>query len=244
VVAGLVVVMAALVVATRTPLLAVHHVEITGAARTTDAAVLAATGLGRRPLMIDVDTGRLRTQLLALPWVATASVGRHWPTTVDIRLTERTPVASIAAADGATALVDRSGRVLSVGPPASGETAAPPTITGMAPAGPPGSTLSEPAGVEDALLVAASLPGTIDPGPATQVRAIVVSGTSLQLALYTGPTVALGTADELGQKLAELRTILQRVDLRGVATIDLRVPEEPVLTHAGQGTTVSTTSRG
>jgi cell division protein FtsQ len=242
--AGLVLVVVGLVAVTRTPLLAVHHVRVTGAGQTTDAAVLAATGLGQRPLMIDVDTGRLRAEVLGLPWVATASVHRRWPTTVDIRLTERTPVAWAAAAAGGTALLDRSGRVLRVGAPAAGNPAAPPTITGIEPAGPAGSTLPQAPGVSDALLVAASLPGSIDPGPATQVRAIVVSGTSLQLALYSGPTVVLGTANELDQKLAALRTLLERVDLRGVATIDLRVPEEPVLTHASPSTTVSTTPRG
>jgi cell division protein FtsQ len=241
--AGLALVLAVLAGLTRTPVLAVHHVQVTGAAQTTDAAVLAATGLGRRPLMIDVDTGRMRTELLGLPWVATASVHRRWPTTVDIRLTERAPVAS-AVAVGGTALVDRTGRVLRVAAPGAGDPTAPPTITGIAPAGPAGSTLSQAPGVADALLVAASLPGAVDPGPATQVRAIVVSGTGLQLALSSGPTVVLGTADELDQKLSALRTLLERADLREVATIDLRVPDEPVLTHGSPSTTVSTTPRG
>ena len=136
-------------------------------------------------------------------------------------------------------MLDRDGRVLSLGA-ATGL----PTITGLAPAGPPGSSVAQTPGAGDALLVAASLPNAIDPGPATQVQAIVVADGTLRLALFGGPAVILGTADQLDGKLSALRTILQRVDLRTVTTIDLRIPDEPVLTRGGPPTTVSTTSRG
>jgi cell division protein FtsQ len=237
--AGVALLVGAGVAATRTPLLAVHHVHLGGAVNTSPSAVLAATGLDRKPLMVDVDTGRLRARLQALPWVATATVRRQWPTTVDIRLSERTPVASAVGPGGRPALLDRGGRVLAVG----GATGLP-AIVGLAPAGPPGSSVPLSGGVGDALVVAASLPGAIDPGPATQVKAIMVAQGTLQLALFDGPAVILGGAAQLDAKLSGLRTIVHQVDLRGVTAIDLRIPEEPVLTRGGQGSTVSTTSRG
>jgi cell division protein FtsQ len=227
------------VATTRTPLLAVHHVHLGGAVNTSTSAVLAATGLDRKPLMVDVNSGRLRARLQALPWVATATVRRQWPTTVDIRLSERTPVASAVGPGGGPALLDRSGRVLAVG-----GTTVLPAIAGIAPVGPPGSSVPLAGTVGDALVVAASLPSAIDPGPATRVKAITVAEGTLQLVLLNGPAVVLGSAVQLDAKLSALRTILLQVDLRGVTTVDLRIPAEPVLTRGGQGSTVSTTSRG
>jgi len=226
--------------ATRSPVLAVHHVRVTGESHTSSTAVLAATGLGHKPLMLDIGLGRLRTELEALPWVATASVRRQWPTTVDIRLTERVPIAVAANATGGAALLDRSGRVLAeagTGP------AGLPAITGLARVGTPGSFVPEAPGVNDALVLAAALPGA-DVATPSQITAIVVAGGNLDLTLSGGATVVFGTADDLSDKLLALHTVLQRVDLQGIVRIDLRLPDAPVLTHATQGGTVSTIPRG
>jgi hypothetical protein len=56
--------------------------------------------------------------------------------------------------------------------------------------------------------------------------------------------VTFGTAEDLDAKLLALHTVLQRVDLKGVTGIDLRLPAAPVLTHGTQGGTVSTIPRG
>jgi cell division protein FtsQ len=233
-------VMAAGVGATRLPALAVHHVRVSGESHTSPAEVLAATGLGRHPLMVDIGTGRLRAELEALPWVATASVRRQWPTTIDIRLTERVPVAVAANRTGGSALLDRSGRVLSE---SAAGAAGVPTITGLAPVGAPGSFVPEAPGVPDALALAAALPG-VDVATPSQIQAIVVADGSLDLTLSGGATVTFGTADDLGDKLLALHTVLQRVDLKGIVRIDLRLPDAPVLTHATHGGTVSTIPRG
>ena len=224
----------------RSPALAVHHVRVSGESHTSAAAILAATGLGRKPLMVDVGTGRLRAELEALPWVSTASVRRQWPTTVAIRLTERVPVAVAASVTGGLALLDRSGRVLA---PAGADPAGLPTITGMTPAGAAGSSVPEAPGVNDALTLAAALPGVVVASP-SQIKNILVSGGSLDLTLSGGATVTFGTADDLGEKLLALNTVLQRVDLKGIVRIDLRLPNQPVLTQATQGGTVSTIPRG
>ncbi len=258
--AGVLAVAAAIASVSRTPLLAVHHVRVTGGLHTTRASVLAATGLGRQPLMVSVSSGRLRRDLSALPWVAGARISRRWPTTVDIRLTERVPVARLPERGGGTAVVDRTGRVLSVAAPNTPALNSPgvlalPAISGLQPAGPPGTTVQAAPLATGALLVAASVPGKVGITGATgtgatgtgatggAVQAVVVTSAGLQLSLSNGPSVILGTADQLSQKLVALRTMLDRVDLRGVATIDVRVPDEPVLTRAPQSTTVPT-SRG
>jgi hypothetical protein len=118
-----------------------------------------------------------------------------------------------------------------------------PSITGLPPAGPPGSTLPEAAGVTDALALAAALPAVQSASP-SQIKAIVVANGTLDVTLAGGAMVTFGTADDLDGKLLALHTVLQQVDLKGVVGIDLRIPRSPVLTHATQGGTVSTIPRG
>lgn len=50
-------------------------------------------------------------------------------------------------------------------------------------------------------------------------------------ALATGPTVVLGGPDQLGAKLQALAVLVGQVDLSGVHSIDLRVPQAPALSR-------------
>jgi cell division septal protein FtsQ len=244
-------------------LLAVHHVEVSGAAHTSREQVLAAAGLSDRRLMIDVHPGQVALRLDQLPWVATAAVSRHWPTTVKIRITERAPAALVAANPGQVAVVDDTGRVLALGaapPPAPAgphrQPVAPvapgpapglqlPTIVGLDPAGGPGSTLTDGEPTQSALaLVAASRRDLVT--SATRWITTVSVGDDGQLTATLSPSIVirLGPADQLDAKLLALRALLEQVNVKGVATIDIRVPVAPVLTRANGTGTVSTTSRG
>ncbi len=243
------------------PLLVVRSVEVTGAAHTTRASVLAAAHLSR--LMIDVDAPQSARRVETLPWVADARVERAWPSSVRISVVERRPVA-VVARPGATvgspvaapgpggasgagsepgpdswALVDRSGRVLADVPqPPAGLTA----ITGVGDPGPPGSHLGPRA--TPAVEAAAGMVPSLAP----RVAAVsLTAGGDLQVALRPargggspalasparlsgGTVVVLGGADQLGAKLRALAVIVDQVDLAGVRSVDLRVPQDPALT--------------
>jgi cell division protein FtsQ len=232
---------------THSRLLAVHHVVVSGAAHTSRDQVLAAAGLGHGRLMVDVDPGQLARRLGQLPWVATAAVSRRWPTTVKIRITERTPAARMAANTGQVAVVDGTGRVLAVGPVVGGPAPARPlpTIVGLDPAGAPGSTLPEGAPVRAALALLAAAPRDIAVSSTTWLTTVQVADDG-ELTAIVSPsiTIRLGPAEQLDAKLLALRALLEQVNLKGVATIDLRVPDAPVLTRSSRTGTVSTTPRG
>jgi cell division protein FtsQ len=224
---------------TRSPLLAVQHVEVTGAVHTTRDAVLAATGLGRRPQMLDLDLGGMRRQVTALPWVESASVTRHWPTSVVVQLVEREPLAVVPDGHGQPMLVDGAGRVLD--PAGPDQTL--PVIQGLPPAAGPGSFVDD-AG-RAALQIARVIPAALPAGGPVKLQAIQVAPDgSVAAALAPNITVVFGTADNLNAKLLALSTLLERVEPSTVATIDVRVADSPILTHAGQGSTVPTTPRG
>jgi cell division protein FtsQ len=235
----------------RSPLFAVHHVRVSGGVHTSEADVLRVTGLGHHPLLVDISSRRLSDQLKALPWVASAQVKRQWPTTVTIHLSERAPVALVGAAGGQVALVDGTGRVLTVSPAAApGAVAGPgqaasalPTIRDVAPAGGPGSAVTGP-GVGDALAMAAALPAALTSDQRSQIQAIAGGDANLRLIMLPNWTVTFGNANQLAAKLLALRTLLERVNVKDIATIDVRVPDAPILTRLGTASTVSTIPRG
>jgi cell division protein FtsQ len=238
---------------THSGLLAVHHVEVSGAAHTSREQVLAAAGLSDGGLMIDVHPGQVALRLDELPWVATAAISRHWPTTVKIRITERAPAALVAANPGQVAVVDDTGRVLALGPAPGGPPVSPgpapgpplPTIVGLDPAGGPGSSLTDGEPLQAALAVVAAVRRDVVTSATTWITTVRV-GADGELTATMTPSIVirLGPAEQLDAKLLALRALLEQVNLKGVATIDVRVPDAPVLTRASGPGTVSTTSRG
>ena len=212
------------VAALHSPWLSASTVVVGGNHQTARSAILSATGLDRRPLMIDVDSGALAARLRRLPWVDDARVGRSWPSTVRISITERHAVAVVAAAGGGVDAVDGTGRVL-----AAGAQTFPglPLVSGVAPAGPPGAAADPTA--QPGLAVAEALGADLISRVA-QIAVDADATITIHLA-GEGPVIELGPIDQLADKLQALKTILTRVDLRGVKTVDVRVPQAPVLTR-------------
>lgn len=207
---------------TRSPLLDVDQVKLSGAARTTRSQVLAASGLAGSPQMVDIDPARVASRVRALPWVRTARVERRWPGVVSISLTERRPVLAVSVGRR-WALVDATGRVL-----ATQADPAPALIkvTGVAQPGPAGTQVAGALAAVASL--AAELPATVLP-LASQV-VIADGGIELHSA-PTSPVVRLGPPTDLEQKIRSVEAVLAGADMRRVTVIDVRVPSAPVLTR-------------
>jgi cell division protein FtsQ len=202
------------------PLLVVRHVVVQGSSHASLATIETRGGLADRPLMISVNSGAVAVRLEKLPWVRTAVVSRQWPSTVRVTIVERTPVAQMATKAG-WAVVDVSGRVLEAVP-----TQLPglPGVEGLRVSG--GRAVGQ--GRSEALTVAASLPQVLRP----RVTAVgLTGGTQVELSLAGSMTAVLGPARDLGDKYESLVTVMSRVNLQGVKVIDVRVPEDPVLTR-------------
>ncbi len=239
-------------VLTRSPGLAVRQVVVRGTGHSSPAAVRAAARLAGQPPMVGVDLGAVSRRVEALPWIARARVRRHWPTTVIIEVTERVPVAQVGGSAGQGAIVDSSGRVLAAGrdgSSAAGTASRPlPLLLGVGPAGDAGSTLAATA--HGALLLLASLttlaPAASPGSSGYGVTAVTRAGDgTLIAALVPGLTsVIFGSTDELGAKLVAMRFLLPQLVPDTVATIDVRVPDTPVLTEGKNMSSVSTTQRG
>jgi hypothetical protein len=74
---------------------------------------VAATLTGEHPNVFQINTDAIRRRLLTQPAIADASVAVVLPNTLEVALSERTPVFAITRS-GATAVVDGSGQVLAL----------------------------------------------------------------------------------------------------------------------------------
>ena len=196
--------------------------HVTGALHTTEAEVLAVSGLAADPPLIDVDTGRAEAALDRLPWVGSAEVRVEWPDSVTVSIAERHPLVAMPLPRGGFLLADASGRILAttVQRPAGLLEA-----SGPVGAGRPGGRL--PQADAPLLATAARLPSSLE----AHVTAVSWQpGLGVELSLAAGQRVLLGSESDLAEQAIALTTLLDKVPLHGVATIDLRVPDSPLLT--------------
>jgi len=215
------------------PMAGVSEIQVFGAQRTGPAAVRAASGLEHGPPLVRVDAGRVTARLRGLAWVKTARLERRLPRTVVLTIEERVPaaVAPCAAAPVARCLVDTTGRVLAPASDPAGAGADLPQLSGVAPAGEPGSQLDGSA--LGALAVATSLPSALS----GLVLAVRDEGGEVALDLRASgrekspPVVRLGHPDRIQDKLTAAATVLARTSVNGVGVLDVRVPESPALTR-------------
>jgi cell division protein FtsQ len=89
----------------------IRHVEISGTHEMARLPIYEAVLAGRENALLTADLAAIRTRLRALPWVADASVSRHLPDTLVVRIEERKPVA-LWQHRGRFRAIDITGRVL------------------------------------------------------------------------------------------------------------------------------------
>jgi cell division protein FtsQ len=212
-------------VALRSPLLDVDRVQVVGAERVAVAEVRgAAVTTSAGTPMIDVDLGRARDGVAALPWIDEVRVTRLWPGTVRIVVSERHEVAAVAHPEG-WALVDADGRVLELVAPEPDL----PTLPGERETA-PGATL----GGDDlrALRILGALPSELRAAVDTTAE----GDDGVELVLDDGFRVVLGDGGDLAAKAEAAEAVRQHADTPGDqgCRIDVRVPTAPVLT-TGRG---------
>lgn len=91
--------------------LTVRHVDIAGAQHLPRLAIYQEVLEGGSDSMWLIDLPAVRARLQALPWVADAEVGRHWPDRISVKVIERQPAALWQEREQMF-LIDRAGEVL------------------------------------------------------------------------------------------------------------------------------------
>src|SRR5262249_44552738 len=90
----------------------IEQVSLSGQRFTTDSDVFGAIDLPNAGSLVTFDANGARERIEQLPWVKTASISRVYPSSLEVRITERRP-AAVWHNEGRELLVDGSGRVLS-----------------------------------------------------------------------------------------------------------------------------------
>ena len=192
------------------PLLAARTIEAVGTERVpvADLVALGEPDLGT-PLA-RVDTGALADRVAALPMVRGAEVVRVWPSTLEVRVVERIPLAAVPAPVGVH-VVDADGVVVQV--------------LDAAPADLPlvevDVTTAGAAALRETTTVLQALPDDVR----TQVeQAGAASRDSVTLRLRGGAQVVWGSADDSVAKAEVLRVLLTQP----AAVYDVSSPTTPV----------------
>jgi cell division protein FtsQ len=203
---------------TRSALLDVDHIEVSGGALVTPDQASAGAGLRLGQPMVSVDTAAAERRLRSLPWVDTALVERAFPNTVRVHLTERAASATAARPDGGWVVLDRGGRVLAERPDRAGDL---PEVIGAGTTPVPGASMIA---ARPALEVVAALPEELR----RQLTNATIDGEAVTL--HTGlRQIRIGPPTQLAAKVAALSVLLERVGGRSVAFLDVRVPQAPVV---------------
>lgn len=92
--------------------LRIEQVALTGQRFTSDADVFNAIDLPHSGSLLTFDVAAARARIEQLAWVKSVRISRIYPSSLEVRIVERRPVA-VWASDGRDYLVDGSGRVLS-----------------------------------------------------------------------------------------------------------------------------------
>jgi cell division protein FtsQ len=215
-------VVAGFAVALRSPLLDVDAVSVQGAEHTPTDHVLEQAGIATGDQLMDVDLRAAGERVAALPWVDEVRLHRGLDGTVDVAITERTPVALVGRGPSAV-LVDAEGQAVAIASDEPELAASLVRFGGPEAAVAPGERL--PDGTAEALALASRLAAT--PGLGMEL----VLGDEVTGMLESGIEVRFGEATQVDAKVRSLRTVLDQVDLTCAAVIDVRSPGSPVLTR-------------
>jgi cell division protein FtsQ len=222
VIAAAVAIAAASLVVSRSSLVHLRHLEVSGTTSLTRAEVVRLAALSSSTNVLWLDAGAVERRLESDPWVVTATVSRRLPGTIRISVVERAPVAMIRDERGFTLLAADGVALTTVeADPALPEIV---VVAGS-------STRSGNASAQAAAARAiAGLDG--GRGPAV-VRAVVWAG-ALSVELDDGTRVEFGEPIGIEAKAAAARRILQWATAQraSVATVNVIAPESPAVAFA------------
>lgn len=213
---------------TRTPLLAVDRITITGVEGAEADRVRAASGLTLGDPMVDVGPAEVRDRIMRLDGVGSAAVRLRWPRGVDIEVAPLRPLMTVTGAGG-TVVVAAGGRVLGPVEGAAGADGLPVLALD--------DDVRDVGGFEAGDRVAGVLADVVPVfeqlGDAPEFRSASLSADgSLRFALPSGGTLLFGPPEDVPSKLLAASTMVRgQVDRDCLATIDVREPSRTTITR-------------
>ena len=221
VVSGIVLLAAAAWGISRTPLLDVDRITVTGTDPANRAEILESSNISVGLPMLFLDVKEAQRSVASLPWVRSAQVWRDWPATVRITVEPRVPAAVVPASEGRTALIDANGYVIGWG---TGSTAVPHVSVPFS-----GQLGDIHTAADGPLAVVAAMPEDLRAWVSTVT--LDADRGEMGLALVGGATAVLGEPVLMDDKIRALRAVLATADLQCVTTINVTMPDIATVTR-------------
>ena len=214
------------IAATRSKLLDVDEVQVLlpGNGPLTAAEVTEVAGVFPGTPMVTVDLDALAARVRGLPYAAEVVAERDWPSTVRVWVAVRLPVVSAVEPGGRVALLDAGGTVLEHVVRADPLL---PTIR-VDRFGDPGSLVSR----IDPLLRAAE---AVPPDLGAWILTLSPAGHGVRAELVGGVIVDLGLGEDYLDEMRSLATVLTWVELRCLESINVSIPQNPVVVRSATG---------
>jgi cell division protein FtsQ len=211
-------------VVARSAFFQIERIEVRGNRRLTDGEIVRSAGVRPRSNLLTVPLEEVERSLLRSPWIARAEASRSLPSTLVLRVKERSPVAWVHDPNGYAVIapdamvIDRRAR-LPEGLVALG--ASPVSV-------PIGGRMQ---GILAPLTVASSLRPKLRSG-VEEARAV---GGEVELLLEGGAKIYYGEPALLREKNAAIDSMLRYAGKHGIeiAYIDVRSPAAPALKPIG-----------
>jgi len=212
--------------ATRSELLDVDEVQVvlTGDGPLTAAEVVEVAGVSTGAPMVTVDLDALAARVRGLAYAAEVVAERDWPSTVRVWVAVRLPVVSAVEPKGRVALLDAGGTVLEH---VARTDPLLPTIR-VDRFGEPGSLVTR----IDPLLHAAE---AVSPDLGAWILALSPAGHGVRAEMVGGVMVDLGLGEDYVDEMRSLATVLTRVELRCLESINVSIPQNPVVVRSATG---------
>ena len=212
--------------ATRSKLLDVDEVQVllTGNGPLTAAEVTEVAGVFSGTPMVTVDLDALAARVRGLPYAAEVVAERDWPSTVRVWVAVRLPVVNAVEPRGRVALLDAGGTVLEH---VARTDPLLPTIR-VDRFGEPGSLVPR----IDPLLHAAE---AVSPDLGAWIVALSPAGHGVRAEMVGGVMVDLGLGEDYVDEMRSLATVLTRVELRCLESINVSIPQNPVVVRSATG---------
>ena len=212
--------------ATRSELLDVEEVQVvlTGDGPLTAAEVVEVVGVSTGTPMVTVDLDALATRVRGLAYAAEVVVERDWPSTVRVWVAVRLPMVSAVEPGGRVALLDAGGTVLEH--VASADRLLP-TIR-VDRFGEPGSLVMR---IDPLLRAAEAVPADLG----AWILALSPAGHGVRAELVGGVMVDLGLGEDYLDEMRSLATVLTRAELRCLESINVSIPQNPVVVRSAMG---------
>ncbi len=225
-VATLLLIVAASVGVLYSPLFSARTVVIDGAKGKYWSSIMRVSGLSSHPPLIEINAHSVVSRLDTLPYLASATLQRRWPSTVVLTVTQRVPVAAIRYASGPWATVSSSGRIIA--------------LHGLAPKGLPviyaskSADVSVGSSVGSGFSAALSVATTVERDRVDNVQEIhLTSNGEVQLVLnHPAVTVELGGAHHVRAKLTAIETLENSNLLVKGEVVNVSTPSVPVLSFS------------